>query len=314
LTADSKDTLLFYSPIDDPEPYRAGLEAALPEADFYAFPNMPAPEKVTVALVWRPPVGFFAPFVNLRLVVNLGAGVDSLVHRDDLPDVPIARLTDPGMVALMTSYVTFAVLRYARDIDKMEAAQREKAWRYIAPRSLLEIKVGVLGLGELGASAAQALAGFGLDVTGWSRTAKDIPGVRCLHGIETLDRVMAEVEILAVMLPLTTHTRGLITGARLRTMQPGAKLINAARGSIVDELALIAALQDGHIGGATLDVFEIEPLPVDSPVWAMPNVLVTPHLASIPVPAAASKVIAENVRRIRRGETPLHLADPARGY
>ena len=310
----SKDIVLFYSQFDDPGAWRDALHRELPDAAFYAYPDCPDPAAVTAAIVWKPPIGFFAPYTNLRLVVNLGAGVDSLAGRNDLPDVPIVRLSDPGMVSLMTSYVLFAVIRYARDIDKFEEAQRQSEWRYIHPPSLSATKVGILGLGELGGAAAQALAHLGLDVRGWSRSPKTLPGVSCVHGLDTLDAFLNACDIVVVMLPLTPETRGLLTEARLRQMPQGAKFINVARGAVVDETALIACLQDGHLGGATLDVFVEEPLPKESPLWRMPNVLITPHLASVTVPEDAAKDVAENIRRARRGEPLLHQIDPHRGY
>jgi len=309
-----KDTILFCSAFDNSTAWESALAAELPDTAFYTYPDMPDPASVTTALVWRPPDGFFAPLANLRLVVNLGAGVDSLLGRGDLPAVPIVRLADPGMVGLMTSYVLFAVIRYARDIDKFEEAQRQGEWRYIHPRALSTIKVGVLGLGELGAAAAAALAGLGFDVRGWSRKPKAVAGVTCSHGSEALDTLLAETEIVVIMLPLTPETRGLMSNARLRQMRRGAKLINTARGALVDEEALIACLADGHIGGATLDVFVREPLPPDSPLWTAGNVLITPHLASITVPEAAARDVAESMRRVRKGEPPLHAVDPRRGY
>lgn len=309
-----QDSLLFYSAFDDPMAWRDALQAELPDAAFYVYPDVPDTVAVTTAIVWRPPQGFFAPLTNLRLIVNLGAGVDSLVGRSDLPDVPVVRLSDPGMIALMTSYVLFAVIRYARDIDKFEEAQRNAEWRYIHPRPLSDVKVGVLGLGELGAAAARALADLGFDMRGWSRSPKKLPGIACVYGIETLDAFLSACEIVVIMLPLTPETRGLISEARLRRMPQGAKLINVARGAIVDEDALITCLRDGHLSGATLDVFANEPLPAESPFWRMPNVLITPHLASITVPEAAARDVAESIRRVRRGEAPLHQIDPRRGY
>jgi glyoxylate/hydroxypyruvate reductase A len=257
---------------------------------------------------------FFTPFTGLRLIVNLGAGADSLLRRGDLPDMPIIRLSDPGMVAMMTSYVLFAVIRYARDIDKFEAAQRGRKWLTLPQRPLSSIKVGVLGLGELGTAAATALAGLGFEVLGWSRSPKALPGVASLQGMDALDGVIAQAEILVIMLPLTPATHGLMNEARLRKMPPGAKVINVARGAVVDEDALIAVLREGHLGGATLDVFDKEPLPADSPLWHMPNVLITPHRASNPVPEAAAKIVAESIRRIGRGEPPLYEIDRKRGY
>ena len=308
------ETILFASAYDHAPDWRDALLAELPGALFHVDPDVPDPAAVTTAIVWRPPHGFFAPLTSLRLVVNLGAGVDSLMARDDLPDVPIVRMADTGMVSLMTSYVLFSVIRYARDIDKLEEAQRQREWRYIHPRRLSAVKVGVLGLGELGSAAAQALAGLGFDVRGWSRSPKAVPGVTCSHGAEALDALLEAVEILVLMLPLTPETHGLISAERLRRMPAGAKLINAARGAVVDEPALIAALADGHLGGATLDVFVTEPLPAESPLWTMPNVLITPHLASITVPQDAARDVAESIRRVARGEPPLHAVDPRRGY
>jgi glyoxylate/hydroxypyruvate reductase A len=294
--------------------WKKTLLSELPDLDFRTDPSAGDPADVRYALVWKPPSGFFARFPNIALVTNLGAGVDSLVGRNDLPDVPISRLSDDGMVSLMTSYVMFSVIRYARDIHIFERAQRRGEWHYVHPRALSDIKVGMLGLGELGAPAARALAGLGFDVRGWSRSAKTIDGVRCSAGLDTLDSFLKEIEILVVMLPLTADTRGLLDERRLSLLPQGAKLINASRGAVVDEAALIAALQSGQIGEATLDVFTVEPLPAGHAFWRMDNVLITPHLASITVPEAAAREVAESIRRVRAGLPPLHQINPRRGY
>lgn len=302
----------FHSGPDDPEAWGAALGAALPELDWRVSPDgLGDAAEIEAALVWKPPPGFFAPLTKLKLVVNLGAGVDSLVGRDDLPAVPIARLNDPGMVQLMTSYVVFAVTRYARDIHLFERAQRRGEWHYIHPRALGETRVGVLGLGELGGPAAAALAGMGYAVTGWSRSPKQIPGVRWEA---SLDAVLRSSEILVALVPLTPSTRGLIGARELALLPRGAKLINACRGAVVQEAALLAALRDETLAEATLDVFDTEPLPAGHPFWSMENVLVTPHLASITVPESAARDVAESIRRVLRGEPPLHPVDPGRGY
>jgi glyoxylate/hydroxypyruvate reductase A len=308
------DALIFYSEFDDPAAWKKTLTAELPDLDFHTDPDKVDPARVHYALAWKPPAGFFARFPNLKLVTNLGAGVDSLIGRDDLPDVPISRLSDTGMVSLMTSYVLFSVIRYARDIPVFERAQRRSEWAYVHPRALSDIRVGVLGLGELGAPAAQALAGLGFDVRGWSRNAKTIPGVRCAAGADSLDGFLREIEIAVILLPLTPDTRGLIDARRLSLLPAGAKLINASRGAVVDEPALIAALQSRRIEEATLDVFAVEPLPRNHVFWSMENVLITPHLASITVPEAAAREVAESIRRVRSGLPPLHRIDPRRGY
>jgi glyoxylate/hydroxypyruvate reductase len=308
------DALIFYSTLDDPTAWRRTLMAELPDLDVRVHPDVGNAKDIHYALVWKPPAGFFAAFPNLKLVTNLGAGIDSLLGRDDLPAVPIARLSDPGMVSLMTSYVLFAVIRYARDITIFERAQRLRKWHYVHPRPLSAIKVGILGLGELGAPAARALVDLGFDVRGWSRTPKSLPGVKCISGRADLNGFLAEVEILVVMLPLTSDTKGLLGAGELDALPKGAKLINASRGAVIDETALLQALRSGQIAEATLDVFTVEPLPDRHPFWCMENVLITPHLASITVPELAAREVAENIRRVRAGLIPLHLADPARGY
>ena len=213
----------------------------------------------------------------------------------------------------MTSYVLFSVIRYARDIPIFERAQRRGEWQYVHPRALSDIRVGVLGLGELGAPAAKALAGLGFDVRGWSRSLKSIDGVTCSAGIETLDAFLADTEILVILLPLTPDTRGLLDARRLSLLPHGAKLINASRGAVTDEAALLAALQSGAIAEATLDVFTVEPLPKDHAFWRMENVLITPHLASITVPEAAAREVAESIRRVRTGPRAASPHRPAAG-
>ena len=308
------DALLFYSLVDDADAWRAALRAALPDLTVRVFPDVGDPECVRYALVWSPPQGFFAPFRRLQLVVNLGAGVDALLARSDLPEVPIIRVSDPHMARMMAGYVLFAVLRYARDIPEFEAAQRRGEWHYIHPREAGSIRVGVLGLGELGGLAATELARQGFDVRGWSRTPRRLPDVTSSAGLDALPAFLGSLDILVVMLPLTRQTRGLLDAARLAMLPRGAKFINVARGAVVDEAALITALRSGAIGAATLDVFQTEPLAAGHPFWTMPTVLVTPHLASVAIPASAAMQVAENIQRIRDGNTPLHRVDRARGY
>ncbi|MBX6426972.1 MAG: glyoxylate/hydroxypyruvate reductase A [Variibacter sp.] len=309
-----KESLVFYSEYDEPAAWTEALAAHLPDLDIRVYPDVGAPEAVRYALVWKPPQGFLARFPGLRLVVNLGAGVDALLARDDLPDVPITRISDPNMARMMAGYVLFAVLRYARDIPLFERAKRERRWAYVHPREACETRVGVLGLGELGATAAAELVRHGFDVRGWSRSPKSLAGVSCVHGKDALPRFLSELDIAVVMLPLTPETRRLLGRDMLSALPAGAKLINVSRGAVVDEQALLEALKSGHIAEATLDVFETEPLPPEHPFWTMENVLITPHLASVALPRSAAQQIAENIRRVRSGREVLNRVDPRRGY
>lgn len=310
----SNEALVFYSEVDDADAWRRVFADELPDLKFRLADDTGDPDDVLYALVWKPPLGFFARFRNLKLLTNLGAGIDSLLGRDDLASVPICRLSDPGMVALMKSYVLFAVTRYARDIPIFEAAKKRGTWTYVHPRPLSEITVGILGLGELGLAVAETLRDLGFNTRGWSRSPKSVDGISCFAGADTLEGFLAANEIVVSMLPLTPNTRGMLGERAFAAMPKGAKFINASRGPVVDEDAMIAALRSGQLGGATLDVFSVEPLPDGHPLWTLENVLITPHLASITVPEASGRVVAENIRRVRRGLEPLHQASPARGY
>ncbi|WCT73078.1 glyoxylate/hydroxypyruvate reductase A [Sphingomonas naphthae] len=309
-----RDILAFYSAVDPFAPWAEALAPLLPDVEISPADAVTDPERVRTALVWKPPPGFFARFPNLALVVNLGAGVDRLVAREDIGDVPITRLSDPEMGRMMANFVLFAVLRHARDIPHFEIAQRQAEWTYRHPRPARDITVAILGLGELGALAAAEVARLGFTVHGWSRSPKRIEGVTTHHGRDTLDTVLAGADILVSLLPLTVETRGLLDADRFAAMKPGAAFVNVSRGQVVDENALIAALFSGRIGSATLDVFAAEPLARDSPLWAMPGVLVTPHLASVALPETAAVQIAENVRRVSAGLPAIGTVSRSRGY
>jgi glyoxylate/hydroxypyruvate reductase A len=307
-------TLVFYSEFDSFTEWSALLAPHLPGVTICRAEEVQQADEVHYALVWKPPHGFFAPYRHLKLLVNLGAGVDSLVGRDDLPDIPIIRLSDPHMARMMASYVLFAVLRYARDIPAFERAQRDRRWHYLHPRSPESVRVGVLGLGELGAYAASELARQGFDVRGWSRSQKTLAGIACSSGMDALDDFLASSDILVVMLPLTPQTHGLLNAERLARLPQGAAFINVSRGAIVDQQALTLALRRGDIAEATLDVFDREPLPPDDALWGMDNVLITPHLASVAIPASAAPQVADNIHRITRGEPVLNQVFPQQGY
>lgn len=307
--------LLFYSQFDDAADWGKHLRNAIPSLDFRVWPDVGEPEDVTAALVWKAPEGELRKFPNLKLIINLGAGVDSIVKDRSLPaGIPIVRIADPEMSRMMAQFVLAAVLRHYRDFVSFSRAQKERRWHYIHPREAPTCSVGVMGLGNLGGMAAHELVRQGFKVKGWARSPKKIEGVESFHGKSGFAPFLAKSEILVVMLPLTPQTDGLLDAEALAKLPRGAKIINVGRGRLIDEDALIAALSSGHIAEATLDVFREEPLPAASPLWEFEQVLVTPHLASVAIPRTASRQVAENLRRLGSGEPLLNVVDPGRGY
>lgn len=309
------DTLVFFS---GPDPFEAWRDALVPLlGDQVRVQNSDAvtdPETVRFALVWMPPEGFFERFPNLELVINLGAGVDRLVARGDLPDVPITRLSDPEMGRMMAGYVLFSVLRHAREIPHFEAAQARCEWSYRHPRAASQINVAILGLGELGGLAATEVARQGFDTHGWATGPHDLPAVTVHCGDDALHGLLARSDIVVCMLPLTSGTHKRLDAQVFAAMKPGAAFVNVSRGEVVDQDALVDALRSGHLSGATLDVFDPEPLAPDHPLWTLPGVLITPHLASVALPTSAAQQIAANIKAIRKGGTLANKVSRLRGY
>jgi glyoxylate/hydroxypyruvate reductase A len=277
------------------------------------------PAEVRYAAVWKPRAGELAGFANLRVIFNLGAGVDALIADASLPKLPIVRVAVDDLTRRMTEYVVLHVLAHHRQEIYLRASQREKRWepKYQWPAGA--VSVGIMGLGNLGANAAEALKALGFKVSGWSRLAKNIRGVACFHGSDGLKPFLEQSNILVCLLPLTAGTRHILDRklfAMLNRNSPlGAPvLINAGRGGLQNEAELLACLNDGTLGAATLDVFETEPLPKDSPFWTHPNVLLTPHNAADTDPDAISRYVAAQIERHEAGHALENVVDMERGY
>ncbi len=307
--------LLFSSRLDDPVAWSAALKAEMPELEVRVSPDLGDPADIETALVWKAPPGELASLPNLRLITNLGAGVDPILADETIPKhLPVARLGDEVMAQMMAQFVTLCVLRHYRDLGRYARQQRDSRWHYELPRASYEVPVGVMGIGLLGGAAARMLASIGFRVAGWGRSPRAIDGVETFHGAEGLAPFLARTEILVCLLPLTRETRHVVGREVLYRLPRGAKLVNCGRGGTVDEAALLAALQDGQIAEATLDVFETEPLPETHPFWQMEQVLVLPHIASIAVPEIAARDVVANIRRLRAGQDLRNIVDRARGY
>jgi glyoxylate/hydroxypyruvate reductase len=277
------------------------------------------PAEVHYAAVWKPVPGDLAAFPNLRVIFNLGAGVDALIADSSLPDVPLVRVAVSDLTARMTEYVVLHVLMHHRQELYLRASQREKRW---APKTQWQagaISVGIMGLGSLGADAAQALARLGFRVSGWSRSERKIAGVECFHGEGQLDAFLRRTNILVCLLPLTSDTRHILNRglfAKLDSTSPmGAPvLINAGRGGLQNEVDILQCLDDGTLGAASLDVYATEPLPADSRFWTHPKVVLTPHNAADTDADEISKYVAHQIERFEAGGALENVVDRGRGY
>lgn len=251
-------------------------------------------------------------YTRARAALGLWAGVETIISNPTLT-MPYARMVDEGLTRGMVEWVTGHVLRHHLGMD-LDICRRDAKWVPRVPPLAADRKVGVLGLGELGSACAGTLAGLGFDVAGWARRPKDIDGVACFSGEAGLAQVLARSEIVVLLLPHTAATENIVDAAALAMLPEGAVILNPGRGALIDDAALLAALDDGHLAHATLDAFRVEPLPAEHPYWGHPKVTVTPHLASVTRPETAAGVIAENIRRGEAGEPFLHLVDRDAGY
>jgi glyoxylate/hydroxypyruvate reductase len=254
----------------------------------------------------------FRPFTRAKAVLNLWAGVEKIVHNKTLT-IPLCRMVEDGLTEGMVEWVTGHTLRHHLGIDSCLARQNGR-WAPEYPPLARERRVAVLGLGELGAACSRMLAALNFDVVGWSRTQKRIEGIETCSGEDGLRAALSGAEIVILLLPLTPATENLMNAERLSWLAEGAVLINPGRGPLVDDDALLAALDEGRLAHATLDVFRVEPLPADHPFWSHPGVTVTPHVASETRPRTASLTIAENVRRGEEGQPFLHVVDRVLAY
>lgn len=308
--------LLFYSPQDPAELWAAELRKTLPDdVDVRLHPAVGDPKDVEYILCWRPMPGLLGSLPNLKLILSLAAGFDHVLQVPDRPvHVPIVRIVDDFLSAMMAEYAVHAVLGFHRDMPRYRVAQRDRRWDRGWPQYTPDIHVGVLGLGAIGAEVARKLAVFGFQVHGWARTAKTIDGITCHVGESGLAAMLPHCRHLVCVLPLTEDTRGIIDRKTLATLPQGAHVVNIGRGGHVVDADLLAALDAGHIAGAFLDVYNAEPLPSDHAYWGHPQVLMTPHVAGEIVPRSCAHAIARSIVCQRNGEPVPGVANLERGY
>lgn len=275
---------------------------------------------IAYAAVWKPPPGLLTRCPNLKVIFNLGAGVDALLSDPTWPrHVPLVRVANADLTRRMTEYVVLHVLLHHRRQRALDAAQQARTWAAPEQWAAGAVRVGIMGLGELGRDAAEVLVRLGFQVRGWSRAPKRLPGVTCFAGSDGLDLFLRETDILVALLPLTSETRGLLDRSLFCKLARdgvlgGPVLINAGRGGLQIEADILTSLDDGTLLAATLDVFATEPLPPSSRLWTHPGVTLTPHNAADSDPDTISDDVAGQILAFERGEGLRHVVDPAREY
>lgn len=299
------------------ERFRAGA----PERDLRQWPDrIGDPRDIAYVAAWKAPHGILRDFPNLKAVFNLGAGVDHLMADPHLPDVPIARAVHPDLTMRMTEWVVLHVLLHHRRMPHYMALQQKRVWQSLDDQpAASDVAVGVMGIGEIGADAAGVLKRIGFRVAGWSRTARKLPGIETFAGMENLPAFLARSEILVCLLPHTPETEGILDLGLFRRLKRdgalgGAYLVNAGRGKLQVDEDIVAALDEKSLAGVSLDVFPVEPLPGDSPLWRHPGVVLTPHNAGDLSPRDLVHGVLDRIGRLERGEKILGIVDRARGY
>jgi len=307
-----KIEVLIATKVWDSKPWVEGLSQFDTIGEVHVWPTEADLSNVEALFVWKPlDEGVIDRLPNLKWISSLGAGVDHLVGDKQIPaHIPITRIVDPYLTRDMTNYVIMTTMMYQRSMIALIKNQDKAYWDRIA---YIDLKVGVLGLGQLGAHCAQHLAQLGFETTGFSRTPKEIAGVSTFSG-DQMPTFLKDLDVLINLLPVTPATDSMLNSDLFQQMKTGAYLINVARGNHVVEQDLIKAIDAGQLSGATLDVFREEPLPKQHPLWSHPKVTITPHVASVTTPASALQLLKQNMQKLLKGEQLLYPVDSAAGY
>ena len=304
--------VLYCSADQDEALWVPALQSALPHAQVACWE--PGAPQADYAVVWKPPQQMLDAQPCLRAIFNTGAGVDALMRLRLPAGVPVVRLDDAGMSVQMAEYVCHAIIRHFRALDEYEAEMAQGHWSYHAPRHRADYPVGVLGLGVLGQRVAQAVAQFEFPVLGWSQSPKRLPGVQTYHGADQLPVFLAASRFVVCLLPLTPQTENLLNAERLACIQAGGYVINVARGAHIVDADLLAAIDSGHLAGASLDVFRTEPLPAAHPFWSHPRIHLTPHTSARTLMRESIAQIVRKIAALQRGEPVTGQVDASRGY
>jgi len=285
-----------------------------PDIPFHIWPETGPKEDVRYLAAWKTPDDLATLFPNLEVLFSLGAGIDQLNLANVPPGVKIIRMVESSLVEGMIEYVLWAVLSFHRDMFRYARQQREHVWDGSHNRPAKLYRVGLMGMGELGSPVLEKLVSFGYECRGWSRSRREVPGVKSFAGAGELDAFLAETDILVCLVPLTDATRGILNRSLFEKLPKGACIINCGRGGHLVQGDLIPALDSGQLSQAVLDVATPEPLPPEHPFWDHPRIFLTPHIASAAQSDTAAEAVLANLRRYEAGEPMTGVIDTGRGY
>ncbi len=313
-------SFLFVTPTWDGAAWAAHMRKAMPQRSVHVWPDINNLEDVHYVAAWLPPPDVVKSLPNLKVIFSLGAGVDAILSDRSLPqNKPIVRVNDPDLTMRMSEHVLLQVLLHHRQQRKLSANQVAGKWDQFEQHAASALRVGVMGLGVLGADAARKLSLMGFPTAGWSRSRKSIDGVECFAGTEQLDAFLARTDVLVCLLPATAETDGILNAELIQKLSRSGPfgapiLINAGRGRQQVEADILDALNSGALYGASLDVFRKEPLPTESPFWNHPKVFLTPHSAADSDPATICRYVARQIETYEQSGELQNLVDRSKGY
>ena len=297
----------------DNSKWEIALAELLPDMPVYTYPDIPNPDEIKYALVWNHPQGDLQNYKNLRCILSLAAGMEHLMNDPNLPDVPMVSLGDPAMSRDMANYALYWVMDIHRNYDQYREQQEKQHWKRIETPMTSDYSVLVLGLGRIATLVAQTIQQAGFDTKAWDFKAKNAEGVDTYSGETALSDLLPKADVVISCLALNKNSHRLIDSAFLAQMKPSSSIINISRGGIINEEALLTALNTDHLSRAVLDVFAVEPLPEGHELWSHPKVRATPHMSGPTHVKSAAKVIVGNIQRMENGQQPEPIFDRSRG-